>query len=77
MYAPMHVIFLSEQKTPDMDKCLYFFLHTDHMLPKFLKDVEDQSNNLLIPGVKKILEDTKYAASEAADSDGEYDENYE
>ena len=47
------------------------------MLKKWLKDAEDYSNNLLKPGVNKILEDTKYSASVAVDSDDEDYEQYE
>ena len=55
MYATMRVFCLAGYKTPAMEKLLYFFLQTDHMLPKWLKDAEDHSNNLLSIGVKKIF----------------------
>ena len=47
------------------------------MFPKWLKDANDNSNNLLTSVVKKILEDTNYAASMAVDSNDEDDEQYE
>ena len=54
-----------------------FFLQTDCMLPKWLKVAEGHRNNLLEPGVKKILEDKKYAASVAVERYDEDDEQYE
>ena len=76
MYAPMRVIFLSDQKTPAIEKLFYFVLQTDRMIPKWLKDAEDHSKELLTPVGKNILEDTKDSASVAVDSDDENDEQY-
>ena len=77
MYTHMCVLCLDYQKTAAMEKLFYFFLQTYSILPKWLKDAEDQSKKLLEPGVKNISEDTKDASSVAVDSDDQDDEQYE
>ena len=38
MYAPIHVLYLDDQKTPATEKLFYFFLQTDHIITKWIKD---------------------------------------
>ena len=73
----MCVICLSDHKTPAMYKLFYFVLNTYHMIPKWIKDAEDNYKNSLTQGVKNILEDKKDSASVSVDSDGEDNEQYE
>ena len=47
LYAPMRVLRLADQKTPAMDKLLYFVHQTDRMLPLWLADAEAREKDLL------------------------------
>ena len=46
LYAPMHLLCLTDQNTLPMYKLYYSVLQTDHMLPIRIEDTEDQSKQL-------------------------------
>ncbi len=56
LYAPMRVLQLADQKTPDMDKLYYYVLQTDRMLPKWLTDAEEHGKHLMSSAIWRAMQ---------------------
>jgi hypothetical protein len=75
LYAPMQVLCLADQKTPAMDKLYFYTLQTDIMLPKYLSELEKQSNNFLSTTMARVMGNIQSAGDSSGSHNDEDDED--
>ena len=75
LYAPMRVLRLADQKTPAMDKLYFYTLQTDIMLPKYLGELEKQSNYFLTATTARVICNVQSAGDSSGSDNDEDDED--
>ena len=75
LYAPMRVLCLADQKTPAMDKLYFYTLQTDIMLPKYLGELEKQSNYFLTATTARVICNIQSAGDSSGSDNDEDDED--
>ena len=71
----MRVLCLADQKTPAMDKLYFYTLQTDIMLPKYLSELEKQSNNFLSTTTARVMGNIQSAGDSSGSDNDEDDED--
>ena len=78
LYAPMRVLCLADQKTPAMDKLYFYTLQTDIILPKYLDELEKQSNYFLTTTTARVMGNIQSAGnSSGSDNDEDDDDGHD
>ena len=77
IYAPMRVLRLADQKVAAMDKLHFFVCQANTTMPRFLKEAEHHSNNLVTPAMTAVLADKTDLASAKVDDDEDDDDSEE
>jgi hypothetical protein len=70
----MRVLRLADQKTPAMDKLYFYTLQTVIMLPKYLDELEKQSNYFLTTTTARVIGNIQ-SAGDSSGSDNDEDDD--